>query len=120
MTIGPCENGPNAEVTTLEALQLIQGAQLAGVNHVVIIYDTSPPSFTSTNNVLDGISLFFNNLFSKSQPLSLKEFIDGLIATDVKYTLIKAKLTDDYASESSYNLVVSAEGITGENDYKVM
>ncbi|KAK1426808.1 hypothetical protein QVD17_15488 [Tagetes erecta] len=119
VTIGQCENGPTAEVTTSEALQLIQGAQLAGVSHVIIIYDTSPLSFTSTNNVLDGISLFFNNLFSKSQPLSLKEFIDGLIATDVKYTLIKAKLADDYVSKSSYNLVVSAEGFIGENDYKV-
>ncbi|KAI3826034.1 hypothetical protein L1987_00076 [Smallanthus sonchifolius] len=30
VTIGPCENGPTAVVTTAEALQLIQGAQLAG------------------------------------------------------------------------------------------
>ncbi|KAK9057593.1 hypothetical protein SSX86_022429 [Deinandra increscens subsp. villosa] len=120
VTIGPCENGPTAEVTTSEALQLIQGAQLAGVSHVAIIYDTSPSSFTSTNNVLDGISLFFNNLFSKSQPLTLKEFIDGLIATDLKYTLIKTKLgDDDSGSENSYNFVVTAEGITEENDYKV-
>lgn len=42
------------------------------------------------------------------------------IATDVKYTLIKTKLTDDYSLESSYNVVVNAEGITAENDYKVM
>ncbi|KAJ0792137.1 putative NAD(P)-binding domain-containing protein [Helianthus annuus] len=119
VTIGPCENGPTAEVTTSEALQLIQGAQLAGVSHITIIYDTSAPSFTSTNNVLDGISSFFNNFFSKSQPLTLKEFIDGLITTDLKYTLIKTKLTDDSASESSYNVVVTAEGITQENDYKV-
>ncbi|KAK9057591.1 hypothetical protein SSX86_022427 [Deinandra increscens subsp. villosa] len=120
VTIGPCENGPTAEVTTSEALQLIQGAQLAGVSHVAIIYDTSPSSFTSTNNVLDGISLFFNNLFSKSQPLTLKEFIEGLIATDLKYTLIKTKLgDDDSGSENSYNFVVTAEGITEENDYKV-
>ncbi|KAJ0809293.1 putative NAD(P)-binding domain, NAD(P)-binding domain superfamily [Helianthus annuus] len=119
VTIGPCENGPTTEVTTSEALQLIQGAQLAGVSHITIIYDASAPSFTSTNNVLDGISSFFNNFFSKSQPLTLKEFIDGLITTDLKYTLIKTKLTDDSASESSYNVVVTAEGITQENDYKV-
>ena len=86
---------------------------------MAIIYDTAPES-TSTNNVLDGISSFFNNLFTKSQPLTLKEFLDGLIATDVKYTLIKTKLTDDYSLESSYNVVVNAEGITAENDYKVM
>lgn len=120
ITISPCENGPTTEVTTLEALNFIQGAQLAGINHVAIIYDTSPPSFTSTNNVLDGFTSFFNNLFSKTQPITLKEFIDGLIATDVNYTLIKTKLTDDYASEGSYNFVVTAEGIVGENDYKVM
>lgn len=120
VTIGPFENGPTAEVTTSEALQFIQAAQLAGVSHVAIIYDTAPQAFTSTNNVLDGISTFFSNLFTKSQPLTLKEFLDGLIATDVKYTLIKTKLTDDYGLESSYNVVVNAEGITAENDYKVM
>ncbi|KAK1428700.1 hypothetical protein QVD17_17539 [Tagetes erecta] len=119
VTIGPYENGPTTEVTTSEALQLIQGAQLAGVSHVTIIYDTSPSSFTRTNNVLDGFSLFFNNLFSKSQPLTLNEFIDGLIATDLKYTLIKTKLADDSASDNSYNFVVTAEGITEENDNKV-
>ncbi|KAL7598160.1 protein PLASTID TRANSCRIPTIONALLY ACTIVE 16, chloroplastic [Lactuca sativa] len=118
VTIGPFENGPTTEVTTSEALEFIQAAQLAGVSHVAIIYDTAPES-TSTNNVLDGISSFFNNLFTKSQPLTLKEFLDGLIATDVKYTLIKTKLTDDYSLESSYNVVVNAEGITAENDYKV-
>ncbi|KAL8215225.1 hypothetical protein R6Q57_004674 [Mikania cordata] len=118
VTIGSCEDGPTADVTTSEALQLIQGAQLAGVSHITIIYDKSPPSFTSTNNVLGGISSFFNNFFSKSQPLTLKEFIDELIATDLKYTLIKTKLSDDSASEK-YNFVVTAEGITVENDYKV-
>ncbi|MFS7986914.1 hypothetical protein Hanom_Chr11g01015851 [Helianthus anomalus] len=81
--IAPSENGPTTEVTTSEALQLIQGAQLAG-------------------------------------PLTFKEFVDGLIATDVKYTLIKTKMSDDDGYESSYNFVVSAEGITRENDYKVM
>lgn len=120
VTIGPFENGPTAEVTTSEALQFIQAAQLAGVSHVAIIYDTAPQAFSSTNNVLDGLSTFFNNLFTKSQPLTLKEFLDGLIATDVNYTLIKTKLTEDYGSESSYNVVVNAEGITTENDYKVM
>lgn len=119
VTIGPFENGPTAEVTTSEALQFIQAAQLAGVSHVAIIYDTAPQAFSSTNNVLDGLSTFFNNLFTKSQPLTLKEFLDGLIATDVNYTLIKTKLTEDYGSESSYNVVVNAEGITTENDYKV-
>lgn len=120
VTIGPGQNGPTTELTATEALQFIQGAQLAGVSHITIIYDGAPPDFTSTNNVLDGISSFFNNLFAKSQLLTLKEFIDGLITTDINYTLIKTKLTDDYASESSYNFVVTAEGITRENDYKVM
>ncbi|XP_076944293.1 protein PLASTID TRANSCRIPTIONALLY ACTIVE 16, chloroplastic-like [Bidens hawaiensis] len=120
VTIGPYENGPTAEITTLEALQVIQGAQLAGVSHITIIYDTTTsPSFTSTNNVLDGIQLFFNNIFSKSQPLTLKEFIEGLVATDLKYTLIKTQLTDDSASASSNNFVVTKEGLPVENDYKV-
>ncbi|XP_076892355.1 protein PLASTID TRANSCRIPTIONALLY ACTIVE 16, chloroplastic-like [Bidens hawaiensis] len=119
VTIGPYENGPTAEVTTLEALQVIQGAQLAGVSHITIIYDTATPSFTSTNNVLDGIQSFFNNIFSKSQSLTLKEFIDGLVATDLKYTLIKTQLTDDSASASSNNFIVTKEGLPVENDYKV-
>lgn len=118
VTIGPTENGPTNEVTTSDALQVIQAAQLAGVSHVAIIYDGSPA--VTTNNVLDGISSFFNNLFSKSQPLTMKEFLDSLVETDIRYTLIKTKLTDDFSPESSYNIVVSAEGSVGANDYKVM
>lgn len=117
VTIGPAENGPTGEVTTADALQVIQGAQLAGVSHVTIIYDESPTG--TTNNVLDGISLFFNNLFLKSQPLTMKEFLEGLVETDVRYTLIKTKLTEDFSPESSYNIVVSAEGSVVANNFKV-
>ncbi|KAL8089622.1 hypothetical protein AgCh_039193 [Apium graveolens] len=118
VTIGPAENGATTAVTASDALQVIQGADLAGVGHVAIVYDGS--SSVSTNNVLDGISSFFNNLFSKSQSLTMAEFIQGLVKTDISYTLIKAKLTEDYLLESSYNVVVSAEG-SGDstNDYKV-
>ncbi|CAI8616628.1 unnamed protein product [Vicia faba] len=89
VTIGPTEDGPTTEVSTADALQVIQAAQLAGVGHVAVIYDESVSA--STNNVLD----------------------------DVKYTLIKTSLTDDFAPESSYNLVVSGEESTRSNDYKV-
>ncbi|KAL1827527.1 hypothetical protein DCAR_0206680 [Daucus carota subsp. sativus] len=117
VTVGPAENGATTAVTASDALQVIQAADLAGVGHVTIVYDGSS---ASTNNVLDGISSFFNNLFSRSQPLTIAEFIQGLVETDVSYTLIKAKLTEDYLLESSYNVVVSAEGIDGStNDYKV-
>ncbi|KAE8666711.1 Splicing factor PWI domain-containing protein, putative isoform 1 [Hibiscus syriacus] len=67
VTIGPGENGPSSEVSTADALQVIQAAQLAGVDHVAIVYDA---------------------------------------------------LTEDYTAESSYNVVVSAEGSIGANDYK--
>ncbi|KAL5055856.1 hypothetical protein RYX36_036538 [Vicia faba] len=117
VTIGPTEDGPTTEVSTADALQVIQAAQLAGVGHVAVIYDESVSA--STNNVLDGISSFFNNLFSRSQSLSIQEFLQKVIETDVKYTLIKTSLTDDFAPESSYNLVVSGEESTRSNDYKV-
>ncbi|CAI9776405.1 unnamed protein product [Fraxinus pennsylvanica] len=118
VTVGPAENGPGAQVSTADALQVIQAAQLANVGHVAIVYDESSMT-ASTYNVLDGISSFFNNLFSRSQPLTLTDFLQKLVETDVTYTLIKTKLTEDFSPESSYNIVVSAEGSTDANDYKV-
>lgn len=117
VTIGPSGNGPTTEVTPSDALQVIQAAQLARVAHMVIIYDGS--TSTSSYNVLDGISTFFNNLLSR--PLTMAEFLKSVVeTTDVRYTLIKTKLTEDYAPESSYKIVVSAEGNAGAYDYKVM
>ncbi|KAF5930833.1 hypothetical protein HYC85_031706 [Camellia sinensis] len=120
VTIGPAENGPTGEVTTSDAVQVIQAAQLAGVGHVAIIYDASLMA-TSTYNVLDGISTFFNNLFSRYQPLTIPELLQKAVELDVSYTLIKTRLTDDFSPESSYNVVVSAEGSAGAGaiDYKV-
>ncbi|GER35474.1 plastid transcriptionally active 16 [Striga asiatica] len=109
VTIGPTENGPTGEVTASDALQVIQAAQLAKVGHVAVIYDSSSGP-VSTYNVLDGISSFFNNLFARSQPLTVAEFLQELVKIDVSYTLVKTKLTDDFALEGSYNVVVSAEG----------
>lgn len=118
VTIGSTENGPTSEVSISDALQVIQAAQLAGVGHVAIIYDGNAAS-ASTYNVLDGITSFFNNLFSQSQ-VTIPEFLQKVVETDVGYTLIKTSLTEDFSPESSYNVVVSAEGSTGANDYKVM
>ncbi|KAK3018623.1 hypothetical protein RJ639_003492 [Escallonia herrerae] len=118
VTIGPAENGPTTEVTPSDALQVIEAAQLAGVGHVAVVYDASTNG--STYNVLDGISSFFGNLFNKSQPLTFAEFLEKMIETDVRYTLIKTKLTEDFSPESSYNIVVSAEGSGGADDYKVI
>ncbi|KAL1829083.1 hypothetical protein ACET3Z_007495 [Daucus carota] len=116
VTIGPTENGATSAVTASDALQVIQAADLAGVGHVAIVYDGSS---ASTNNVLDGFSSFFNNLFSRSQPFTIAEFIQGLVETDISYTLIKASLTEDFSPESSYNIVASPEGRDSTNDYKV-
>lgn len=89
------------------------------MGHVAIIYDEGATA--STYNVLDGISSFFNNLFSRSQPLTVPELLQKVVeAGDVSYTLIKTRLTEDFSPESSYNVVVSAEGSAGANDYKVM
>lgn len=116
VTIGPAENGPTTAVTASDALQVIQGAELAGVGHVAIIYDGST---VSTNNVLDGISSFFSNLFSRSQPLTMIEFLQKVVETDISYTLIKTNLTKDFSPECSYNVIVSAEESASANDYKV-
>lgn len=119
VTIGPMEDGPTSEVSTSDALQVIQAAQLAGVGHVAIIYDGNTTA-ASTYNVLDGVSSFFNNLFSRNQPLTVPEFLQKVIETDVSYTFIKTSLTEDFSPESSYNVVVSAEASVDANDYKVM
>ncbi|GMI92177.1 plastid transcriptionally active 16 [Hibiscus trionum] len=118
VTIGPGENGPSSEVSASDALQVIQAAQLAGVDHVAIVYDGNPAG-ASTSNVLDGITSFFNNLFSQTQPLSLSEFLQKVIETDVSYTFLKTTLAEEYWVERPYNVVVSAEGSIGANDYKV-
>ncbi|KAK8550867.1 hypothetical protein V6N13_119373 [Hibiscus sabdariffa] len=118
VTIGPGENGPSSEVSASDALQVIQAAKLAGVDHVVIVYDGNPAG-ASTYNVLDGITSFFNNLFSQSQPLSLSEFLQKVIETDVSYTFLKTTLAEEYFVKESYNVMVSAEGSIGANDYKV-
>uniref|UniRef100_A0A2N9ISW5 NAD(P)-binding domain-containing protein n=1 Tax=Fagus sylvatica TaxID=28930 RepID=A0A2N9ISW5_FAGSY len=118
VTIGPTENGPTSEVSPSDALQVIQAAQLAGVGHVAIICDGNIAA-ASTYNVLDGISSFFNNLFSRSQPLTVTEFLQKVIETDVSYTFIKTSLTEDFSPEKSYNVVVSAERSTSSYDYKV-
>ncbi|KAL3518146.1 hypothetical protein ACH5RR_020735 [Cinchona calisaya] len=118
VTIGPLENGPTAEVTATDALQVIQAAQLANVGHVAIICDGSSLS-ASTYNVLDGITSFFNNIFSRSAPLTIPEFLQKLVETGLSYTLIKTNLAEDYLPESSYNIVVSAGGSAGATEYKV-
>ncbi|PPR82577.1 hypothetical protein GOBAR_AA38138 [Gossypium barbadense] len=110
VTIGPGENGPTSAVSASDAVQVIQAAQLAGVGHVAIVYDGNPGN-GSTYNVLDGITSFFSNLFSQSQPLSLSEFLQKIIETDVSYTFFKTTLTDDYSEESSYNVVVAKSQI---------
>ncbi|XP_010920513.1 protein PLASTID TRANSCRIPTIONALLY ACTIVE 16, chloroplastic isoform X2 [Elaeis guineensis] len=115
VTIGPAEKGPSATVTTNDALQVVRAAQLAGVGHVAVVYDSGTGiSGPSTYNVLDGITSFFSNLFDRSQPLTLGEFLSKVVETDVSYTLIKTCLTEDYATESSYPLVVSKEGTSLE------
>lgn len=122
VTVGPLENGPTSPVTTTDALQVIQAAQLAGVGHVAVVYDSSSSSLiNSTYNVLDGITSFFSNIFSRSQPLSLTEFLQKVVETDVSFTLLKATLTEEYSSaEYSGSVVVSPEGRGTDTEYKVM
>ncbi|TVU18584.1 hypothetical protein EJB05_34691 [Eragrostis curvula] len=109
VTVGPAEQGPEGGAVTAEdALRVVQAADLASVAHVVVVYDEGGAA--STGNVLDGFTSFFSNLFSRVQTLSLDDFLAKVVETDVRYTLVKASLTDDYSPESSYSLVVAKEG----------
>ncbi|XP_051134685.1 protein PLASTID TRANSCRIPTIONALLY ACTIVE 16, chloroplastic [Andrographis paniculata] len=118
VTISPAENGPSAEVTTSDALRVIQAAQAANVGHIAIIYDTSSGN-SSSYNVLDGITSFFSNLFSRAQPLTAVEFLQKVVETDLGYTLIRTRLTDDFSPENSYNVIVSNEESSAGAEYKV-
>uniref|UniRef100_J3M5M7 NAD(P)-binding domain-containing protein n=1 Tax=Oryza brachyantha TaxID=4533 RepID=J3M5M7_ORYBR len=113
VTVSAAEKGPDGGViTTDEALRVVQAADLAGVVHVIVVYDQGAggTSGESTYNVLDGFTSFFSNLFSRVQSLPLNEFLGKVVETDVRYTLIKTSLTDDYSPESSYGLVLAKEG----------
>ncbi|XP_062179774.1 protein PLASTID TRANSCRIPTIONALLY ACTIVE 16, chloroplastic-like [Phragmites australis] len=114
VTVGSAEKGPEGGgFTTDDALRVVQAADLASVAHVVVVYDESVSGLGgggSTYNVLDGFTSFFSNLFSRVQTLTLSEFLAKVVETDVRYTLVKASLTDDYSPESSYALVLAKEG----------
>ncbi|WOL06942.1 protein plastid transcriptionally active 16, chloroplastic [Canna indica] len=123
VTVGAAEKGTSADVTTDDALEVVRAAKLAGVGHVAVVYNAGPGGFAtqSTNNVLDGITSFFSNLFARTEQLTLGEFLSKMAELDLSYTLIKATLTEDYAEESAYQLVVSKEGSAEEtpSEFKV-
>ncbi|KAF7030252.1 hypothetical protein CFC21_041838 [Triticum aestivum] len=113
ITVGPVEKGlEGGPVTTEDALRVVQAADLAGVAHVVVVYDEGAGGVNgaSTNSVLNGFTSFFSNLFSRVQTLPLSDFLAKVVETDVNYTLVKASLTEDYDPESSYGLVLAKEG----------
>lgn len=116
VTVGPAEKGPEGGgVTTDDALRVVQAADLASVAHVVVVYDEGASGLGgggSTYNVLDGFTSFFSNLFSRVQTLTLSQFLAKVVETDVRYTLVKASLTDDYTPENSYALVLAKEGVS--------
>ena len=104
VSIGPTEDGPSSKVTTTDALNVIEAARLANVNHVVVVYESDGES----SNILDGISSFFGNLFRKSE-ISLAELIDRIVEMGLSYKILKASSIDDFISEKDYNLVLKAE-----------
>lgn len=114
VSIGPAENGPTADVTTDEALLVVRAAELAAATHVVVVYDASSGATSgSTYNVIDGFTTFFNNIssmFARSQSLTINEFLEKMVESDIRYTVIKTALTEDYSPESKHGLVVSGEG----------
>jgi len=117
VTVGLAEKGPEGgAITTDDALRVVQAADLASVAHVVVVYDVDGASGLggggSTYNVLDGFTSFFSNLFSRVQTLTLSQFLAKVVETDVRYTLLKASLTDDYTPENSYALLLAKEGVS--------
>jgi NAD(P)-dependent dehydrogenase (short-subunit alcohol dehydrogenase family) len=105
VTVGPGEKGPEGGgVTTEDALRVVQAADLAS--------GLGGGGSGSTYNVLDGFTSFFSNLFSRVQTLTLSQFLAKVVETDVRYTLLKASLTDDYTPENSYALVLAKEGVS--------
>lgn len=126
VTVGSAEKGPEGGgVTTDDALRVVRAADLASVAHVVVVYDEGAASGGlggggSTYNVLDGFTSFFSNLFSREQALTLSQFLAKVAETDVRYTLVKASLTDDYTPESYYaQLVLTKEGVSPSDTGKV-
>lgn len=119
VTVGLAENGPSSPVSIADAIQVVVAASLAGVPHLAVVYDPSADSPASTYNVLDGLTTFFSNIFSKTKPLTLSDLLQKIVETDVRYTLLKASLADDSSSDYSANLVVAAEAASG-SEYKVM
>lgn len=114
VTVGSGENGPAGEVSAEDAVSIVRAAGIAGVGHLAVVYDSrngGSGSGQSTNNVLDGITSFFSNIFSGAPPpLTLAELLASIVETDgVAYTVVKATLTDDYAPESSQALVLDKE-----------
>lgn len=116
VTVGSAEKGPEGGgVTTDDALRVVQAADLASVTHVVVVYDEGVSGLGgggSTYNVLDGFTSFFSNLFSRVQTLTLSQFLAKMVETDVRYTVVKASLTDDYSPENSYALILAKEGVS--------
>ncbi|KAI0527691.1 hypothetical protein KFK09_003296 [Dendrobium nobile] len=120
VTVGSGENGPSGDVTADDALSVVRAAGLAGVGHLAVVYDSWPGglgSGQSTYNVFDGITSFFSNLFTGAPaPLTMAELLAKLVETDgVAYTFLKARLTEDYAPENSYALVIGKEGSSSDN-----
>ena len=121
VTVGRGENGPAGSVTTDDAFLVAQAAELAGVGNVLIVYDSSAGSpDPSTNNVLDGITSFFSNLFSPGKPaLTVEQLLEKIAAeTEVSYTFVKAGLADESGTDTS-GLVVAGEGAGGGGDSRV-
>ncbi|XP_020585428.1 protein plastid transcriptionally active 16, chloroplastic [Phalaenopsis equestris] len=119
VTVGSGENGPASVVTADDAFTVVRAAGLAGVGHLAVVYDSQvggPGSGQSTYNVFDGITSFFSNLFvGAPMPLTMAGLLAKLVETDVvAYTFVKARLTEDYAPESSFALVVGKEGSSSD------
>ncbi|KAK8953022.1 hypothetical protein KSP40_PGU002610 [Platanthera guangdongensis] len=121
VTVGSAENGPAGEVTVEDAIRIVRAAGITGVGHLAVVYDSRSGSGLgqSANNVLDGITAFFSNIFAP-RPLRLADLLANIVETDgVAYTVVKATLTDDYAPESSHALVLDKETISTGSNSKV-
>ena len=111
VSIGPLEDSPSSQVTTNDALYIIEVAKLANVKHMVIFYESKGIYL----GVLDGISSFLTNIFGKSK-ISLLELIEKFVEMNLSYTIMKVNSINEFASNNDRNLFLKMEGNTNIKD----
>lgn len=106
VTVGPSEDGYNGEVTTDDALRVVEAAALGNVGHFILVTEPTSARPQQEANLFSALASLFK---PKKKKLPVKELINKLAETDLKYTVIKASAAQvDESSEG--NIDILAEG----------